>query len=178
MGGGRRNFLNDTQFDDENIRGLRTDGQDLLEEWKNLEGTRDYIWNREQLLNVDPATTDHILGLFGSAHMEYYADTVENNQLELYPTLAEMTGKAIDVLNKNEQGFFLFVEGGRIDHGHHDNWAKRALEETVQFSKAIELAVSKLNMSETLIVVTADHSHSFNMAGYPVRGKIFNIYLS
>jgi alkaline phosphatase len=154
LGGGRRNFVPNTMPDDEGVNGFRRDGQNLVDHWKNLEGGRDYIWNREQLMNVNPATTDHLLGLFGSSHIEYYADIVENNLQDRYPSLADMTGKAIDILSKNEQGYFLFVEGGRIDHGHHDNWAKRALEETRQFSEAIALAVSKLNMSETLVVRT------------------------
>jgi alkaline phosphatase len=157
FGGGRRNFLPNTVQDEDDLPGYRTDGRNLLDEWKNLEGGRDYIWNRAQLLNVNPDTTDHIFGLFGSSHIEYYADVVANNQQDRYPSLADMTGKAIDILSKNEQGYFLFVEGGRIDHGHHDNWAKRALEETRQFSDAISLAVSKLNMSETLVVCSAEY---------------------
>ena len=63
------------------------------------------------------------------------------------------------------------MEGGRIDHAHHDNLAKIATEEVVAFDKAINKAVSMVDKSETLILVTADHSHSFAISGYPKRGN-------
>lgn len=63
------------------------------------------------------------------------------------------------------------VEGGRIDHANHDNFAKIALEETVALDTAIETAMDKVKLKETLIVVTADHSHSLSMNGYPKRGN-------
>ena len=66
--------------------------------------------------------------------------------------------------------FFLSLTGGRIDHGHHDNLAKAALTETMSFDDAIINAQSLVSTEETLIVVTADHSHVFNIAGYPPRG--------
>ena len=64
----------------------------------------------------------------------------------------------------------LFV-GGRIDHGHHDGKAKKALHETLSFEDAIKQAVDITNEEETLIIVTADHSHVFDIAGYPKRGN-------
>lgn len=79
-----------------------------------------------------------------------------------------MVDKAIDILSKNEEGFFLFVEGGRIDHGHHKTRAHLALDETVEFSKSIELARNKLSEEDTLLVVTADHSHTMSYSGYGV----------
>jgi len=69
------------------------------------------------------------------------------------------------------QGFFLLVEGGRIDHAHHSNLALSALEETVAMDRAVSLAFKLTNPEETLIIVTADHSHSLNINGYPVRGN-------
>ena len=53
------------------------------------------------------------------------------------PSLAEMTDKALGVLSKNSNGFFLMVEGGRIDHALHGTNAKRALEDTLAFDSAI-----------------------------------------
>ena len=55
-----------------------------------------------------------------------------------------MVDKAIGLLKKNENGFFLMVEGGRIDKGHHENKAKHALEETLELEKAVKLAKSGL----------------------------------
>ena len=59
------------------------------------------------------------------------------------PSLAEMTGLAIDLLSKDEDGFFLMVEGGRIDHGHHAGNAERALTDTIAFSDAVRVALEK-----------------------------------
>ncbi len=85
------------------------------------------------------------------------------------PSLAEMTAKAIAILQRNPKGFFLLVEGGRIDHAHHGGNAARALEDTNAFDEAVKAALANTNARDTLIVVTADHSHVLTMAGYPSR---------
>lgn len=89
----------------------------------------------------------------------------------LQPTLEEMTKKAIEVLQKEPKGFVLFVEGGLIDTAHHSTKAKLALDETVEFSKAVESALHLTQEDDTLIVVTSDHAHTMTMAGYPKRGE-------
>lgn len=61
--------------------------------------------------------------------------------------------------------------GGRIDHGHHDGAAHKALMEAVEFDNAIERAGHLTNEDETLTVVTADHSHVFSFGGYTLRGS-------
>jgi alkaline phosphatase len=63
------------------------------------------------------------------------------------------------------------VEGGRIDHGHHAANAQRALTETIELANAVKVALAKTNASDTLIVVTADHSHTLSISGYPARGN-------
>lgn len=63
------------------------------------------------------------------------------------------------------------VESGRIDHGHHAGSAYTALTDTIAFADAIEAAVNAVDMRDTLILVTADHSHVFTIAGYPKRGN-------
>ena len=83
-----------------------------------------------------------------------------------------MTEKAIQFLKtKSSKGYFLFIEGGRIDHGHHKNNAYLALSEVVAMDRAVKKAIELTNEQETLILVTADHSHTFNINGYPVRGN-------
>lgn len=84
------------------------------------------------------------------------------------PTLKEMTEKSLEVLSKNENGFVLMVEGGRIDTAHHDTLAQLALDEANEFQKAIEFVKNKTNEEDTLIVVTADHSTSMTVSGYAV----------
>lgn len=102
----------------------------------------------------------------------YEVDSISDS----IPTLSEMTRKAIVILSKNENGFFLFVEGGRIDMAHHATKAHIALDETAEFAKAVKLAVDDLGDEDTLFVVTADHSHTMSYAGYAERGtNIFGI---
>jgi len=111
--------------------------------------------------------TFYVSGLFESKHMKYHLKA----NASIQPTLAEMTRKAIEILKKEENGFFLFVEGGLIDAAHHETVARLALDETVEFSKAVQQAVDMTSEDDTLIVVTSDHSHTMTMAGYPVRGN-------
>lgn len=101
--------------------------------------------------------------------MVYNRDVADTGAQDKEPTLAEMTDKAIDILSKNENGYFLFVEGQKIDSAHHSNYARLALDETLEFEKAVELARNKVNEEDTLIVVTSDHSHTVSYNGYGVR---------
>ena len=82
-----------------------------------------------------------------------------------------MTKLAIEILVRNPKGFFLMVEGGRIDHAHHDNNAYRALTDGIAFADAVQVATEMTDQAETLIIVTADHSHTFTLGGYPTRGN-------
>ena len=82
-----------------------------------------------------------------------------------------MTAKAIEILARNPRGWFLMVEGGRIDHAHHAGNAYRALTDTIALSDAVRAALAKVDLRDTLVIVTADHSHVFTMAGYPARGN-------
>ena len=82
-----------------------------------------------------------------------------------------MTSVALDVLSRDDDGFFLMVEAGRIDHGHHAGNARRALDDTIALSDAVRAAVEKVDLNDTLIVVTADHSHTLTISGYPKRGN-------
>jgi alkaline phosphatase len=95
-----------------------------------------------------------VSGLFESDHCPF---NLERDQ-QLDPSLTEMTEGAIKILSKNTQGYFLFVEGARIDMGHHEAMVHLALDETVEFSKAIERAVNLTSEEDTLIVVTSDHA--------------------
>lgn len=109
------------------------------------------------------------MGLFNESHMHYEAD--RHNDTAGEPSLTQMTEKAIDILDNNQKGFFLMVESGRIDHGHHAGSAYSALTDTIEFSQAVQTAVNQTNPEDTLILVTADHSHVFTIAGYPKRGN-------
>lgn len=169
LGGGRTYFLPNTVTEPEYAaKGKRKDGRDLTAEWQSKFGGT-YVWNKAGFDAIDPATTSHLMGLFENSHMQY--DTDRPNDTGGEPSLAEMTGKALDILEKNKKGFFLMVEGGRIDHGHHAGNAYRALTDAVALSDAVRTAMEKTDPNNTLIVVTADHSHVFTIAGYPKRGN-------
>ncbi|MEE4339134.1 alkaline phosphatase [Erythrobacter sp.] len=109
-----------------------------------------------------------VLGIFSPSHMTYVVDRAEDSS---EPTLTGMTAQAIERLERDPDGFYLMVESGRIDHAHHAGKAGYALEETVEFARAIRYAVENTDPAETLILVTADHSHVFTIAGYPRRGN-------
>jgi alkaline phosphatase len=82
-----------------------------------------------------------------------------------------MTRAAIARLKRNANGFVLLVEGGRIDHAHHDGNAYRALTDTIALSEAVQAAAELTSPQDTLILVTADHSHTLSFSGYPTRGN-------
>lgn len=174
LGGGRTYFLprpatggNDPEYS--SIPGRRTDGRDLTAEWKQSHAKSAYVWNKAQFDAVDPATTKRLLGLFEPSHMRYEHDRATDAAGE--PSLADMTRKAIQMLRKNGKGFYLMVEAGRIDHAHHAGNAHRALTDTIQLSEAVEVARQMTSDADTLIIVTADHSHTMTIAGYPSRGN-------
>jgi alkaline phosphatase len=83
-----------------------------------------------------------------------------------------MTAKAIQLLaaaSRRGPGYFLHVESGRIDHAHHAGNAYRALTDAQELDEAIGAAAQMVDLRETLIIVSADHSHVFNISGYPLR---------
>jgi alkaline phosphatase len=163
LGGGRAFFLPAT------ASGARVDGRDLVAEWKKKHPTGAYVARREELLAVDPAKTPRVFGLFAASHMKWEVDRAADPAGE--PSLSEMTAKALELLERSPKGYFLLVEAGRIDHGHHAGNAYRALGDTVELSNAVRVALEKTKRDQTLIVVTADHSHTLTIAGYPKRGN-------
>ncbi|MBK5911758.1 hypothetical protein CCR85_09695 [Rhodothalassium salexigens] len=172
FGGGRRHFLPEDQVDPESdgAYGRRVDGRDLIEDWRRRHGPgARFVWNTEQFRSLSPESDGPVLGLFEPSHMQYEADRADDRAGE--PPLSEMVDKALGFLEGHDDGYFLLVEGGRIDHAHHAGNAARALEETREFSKAVQVALDRTNVKDTLVLVTADHSHTFVMGGYPPRGN-------
>ena len=170
LGGGRAHFLPREEADPEypEATGRRKDGRDLIEEWQQLGNDRQYVWNAEQFQALEPGQ-GKVLGLFEPSHMQYEADRAEDAGGE--PSLATMTRFAIEALQSRNQPFFLMVEGGRIDHGHHAGNAFRALHDTLALDAAVAAAEGLLDPKRSLILVTADHSHTMTISGYPRRGN-------
>ncbi|XP_062987863.1 intestinal-type alkaline phosphatase 1-like [Elgaria multicarinata webbii] len=178
LGGGRKYMTPAGTPDPEyptafNKSGIRKDSQDLIAKWLNSSSGTKYVWNRTALLEAaDDPKVSRLMGLFEPGDMKYELN--RNNLTD--PSLAEMMEAAIKILSRNPKGFYLFVEGGKIDFGHHDGIAKRALTEAVEFDKAIQRAGELTQEHDTLSVVTADHSHVFTFGGYTLRGtSIFGL---
>lgn len=153
----------------------RPDGRNLINELKAKGYT--FVSDKASFDAAPVSLGSKIIGLFDQAftqgHMSYDLDRDPSKE----PSLAEMTTKSMDLLAKKGKGYFLMVEGGRIDHALHETNAKRALQDTVAFDNAIKAAIDKAkesdpNLTNTLIVVTADHDHTLLMQGYAkITGK-------
>ena len=168
---GGREAMTDTATPDPEypVRGRRSDGRNLISEWLAAQRGSRYVWKRDDLLAVDPRQTQHLIGLFEPGHMHHETDRKTDVAGE--PSLAEMTRKAIEILRENRKGYYLMVEGGRIDHAHHEGNAYRALTDAIALSDAVHMAATMTDIRDTLIMVTADHSHGLTMAGYVARGN-------
>jgi alkaline phosphatase len=173
MGGGRNHF---TPFDAATNKAGRADGRNLLAEL----AAKGYTVAATKADLAAAPTNKKFIGLFSSkSHLEYELDRTATPPLgegANQPSLAEMTTKAMDILSQNAGGYFLMVEGGRIDHALHGTNAKRALTDTIAFDEAIKAALEKAKktdptLANTLIVVTADHDHTLAFNGYGKRGN-------
>ncbi|XP_022781404.1 alkaline phosphatase-like isoform X2 [Stylophora pistillata] len=156
--GGRRELIPNNETDPEypDLKGERLDGRNLIQEWVDKFPNSQYVWNKTGFDHIDVSKVDHVMGLFEYSHMQYEVFRKEN---ETEPSIEEMTEKAISILKKNPKGYFLLVEGGRIDHGHHGTKAVRALNDAVAMAKACGKA-----------------SEMTNRAGYAKRGNpIFDL---
>lgn len=169
MGGGRGEFMtaqqSDPEYDDK--VGQRLDGRDLIAQWKQRHPDGNYVWNAQQFAAAP--MQGPLLGLFEPDHMQFSYDRPKDGAGE--PTLTEMTRAAIARLQHNPNGYVLLVEGGRIDHANHYGNAYRALTDTIALSEAVQAAVDATSADDTLVLVTADHSHTLSFVGYPVRGN-------
>ena len=142
--GGRKQF-----FLPESAGGMRKDGRNLLDEAKKSGYA---VVGTESELMIAPA--GKTLGLFHMSNMSYEID----RKLSQEPSLAVMTEKALKSLSANKKGFFLLVEGGRIDNAAHRNDAPATIHDTLAFDAAVGAAMefAKKNPN-TLLLVTADH---------------------
>ena len=96
-----------------------------------------------------------------TAHKLPYA----NPFVETVPTLTEMALAAINILDENDNGFFLMIEGGAIDWAAHYNHLGRMVEEEIAFNKTVEAVCawieSNSSWEETLVIVTGDHETGY-----------------
>ncbi|WP_206435804.1 alkaline phosphatase [Tsuneonella rigui] len=171
IGGGRSMFMPANAADPEypTKTGSRKDGRDLVGEWAAAHPGGTYAWNAAQFAAWNAEGKGPLFALFEPSHMQYEADRAGDPAGE--PALADMVEKAIRHLSRTKKGYVLYVEGGRIDHAHHAGNAYRALVDTVALDNAVARALSRVDLDDTLIVSTADHSHTLTINGYPSRGN-------
>jgi alkaline phosphatase len=142
--GGRKVF-----FLPEAENGKRKDGRNLVHEAR--QNGYEVVATAEEMKN---AQKEKILGLFNQGNMLFELDRKGSQE----PSLAEMTSKALDVLSRNKNGFFLMVEGGRIDHAAHMNDIGALIWDTLAFDEAVQVAYEFQRVNpDTLLIITADH---------------------
>ncbi|ODT82106.1 MAG: alkaline phosphatase [Pelagibacterium sp. SCN 64-44] len=161
LAGGARNFIPSTAQTPFGGKSSRQDDLDLVAR-AQAAGAR-FVTDRSGLEAVEAGSP--LLGLFTDSDMNY-----ETERPESEPSVADMTVAAIKALQGNENGFYLMVEGGRVDHANHAGNANRAFMDGVAFARAVALADEMTDDADTLIIVTADHEHAIAFNGYCGRG--------
>jgi len=174
LGGGRRHFL-PSQASDQNTAdfgqaaGERRDQANLVAQWQNTYPDGQYVFDETGFDAINSAATKRLMGLFADSHLQYEADRRANPGSQ--PSLSKMVKTGVEILSNDANGFLLIVESGRIDHAHHAGNAYGALHDTLELSRAVQMARELTDNTETLIVVTADHSHVMTLSGYAKRGN-------
>ena len=166
LGGGGARFLPAGQG------GMRDDGRNLIAEWQKSWPTGKFVSDAKGLRALSSGDTAPVLGLFNADHISFEHDRKDDAE----PGLREMARFALARLEgtkaaRGGKGYYLMIEGGRIDHAHHASNPYRALNEAQIFSATVADVLKSVNLDETLVLVTADHSHVFTIAGYPRRGN-------
>ena len=166
LGGGWARFLPK----DDPRGSSRNDGRDLFAEMRAkgyaVIGRQGELAAAAQAAQGTTQPVDKLLGLFARGTMSFEADRLGTSE----PSLAEMTGRAIDLLAQKRTGFLLIVEGHNIGEALDGSLARKALQEGRGFDDAVKVAIDKLRatdpeLRDTLVVATADHDHTLVMNG-------------
>lgn len=154
----------------------RPDGRELVAELQ----THGYTFVTDlTAMNAAPfAPGSRLIGLFDftddRGRMSHELDRNPTRE----PSLAQMTAKALDLLSRHAKGYILVVEAGGIGHALHANQARRALVDTIAFDDAVKVALDKVDLNRTLIVVTSDHDQPMTLIGGSRRGSdVLGLYL-
>ena len=137
------------------IKSKRKDDRNLLTQAQTA--GYELAFNADQL---DAVEGGKVLGLFSYSAMldgiSYTACKKADSCIQ--PSLADMTTKALDILSKDEDGFFLMIEGGQIDWAAHNNDAGDMLHQLLKFDESIQAVYDWVaDRNDTLVVITADH---------------------
>jgi alkaline phosphatase len=151
LGGGGAYFIPSSQKGSK-----RTDQKDIIELMK-AKGYG-FVENGSDLKALNPETVDKLFGLLSKSNMAYILDREGPKSLSDQPSLADMTKIALSIVGKNPKGFFIMIEGGRIDHACHTHDLKTMIVETIDFDAAVGVALSYQKAHpDVLVIVTADH---------------------
>jgi len=154
LGGGLQYFVGKNDSVPTGKESKRNDDRNLLADFAS-QGYA-FVYNGTAFQKVDAKKTEKLLGLFESSHLQYELE--RQSAKEMDPSLTEMTKKAIGILSKNPKGFFLMVEGGRIDHAGHERNLSKMVADTLAFDEAVKAALDFASQdNDTLVIVTADH---------------------
>lgn len=147
LGGGKAFWAGKAQR-----RSRRKDERDLLAEAR--QAGYQVVHTGSQLRKAELGKTPYLLGLFAWGNLPYGYD----QRGQAIPSLAQMTSAALEVLDPLPKGFFLMVEGGRIDHGGHSNDANRLVWEAIAFDQAVSVGLEYARKHpDTLVLFAADH---------------------
>ena len=151
MGGSLRHFIPKGEK-----KSKREDDKNLVEAMKTKGYT--YVAHAANLKAVDLAKCEKLFGLFAMSNMAYDIDRQNDAKLGAQPTIADMTRATLAIVARNPKGFFVMIEGGRIDHACHTHDLKASIEDTIAFDAAVEAALDfQKSHPDVLVLVTADH---------------------
>ncbi len=163
-GGGVRHFIPKSMVEKnadavgKTIKSKRKDERNLVQEFEG-KGYRTFIGMKgaKDFGHTDFSSVDKVFAAFTYTHLPYEIERI--NEYQEIPSIAQMTRAGIDVLSKDPDGFFLMVEGGRIDHAAHANDPTGVIYDTLAFDDAIKEAYQFYlqHKDDTLIVVVGDH---------------------
>ncbi len=163
LGGGARALVPAGSLVSQTLTGIarELDGESVREDAVNrveeLTGQGYAIASDSSSLREAATHATKLLGMFSAGHLPSVIDR-QNLDAPNVPTLAEMTGAALDILSRHDEGFFLLVEGGRIDFGGHANDAGTMLHEILDLDAAVGRALEyQQRHPGTLVLVTGDH---------------------
>lgn len=119
----------------------------------------DFVDSRESLLKLSGEALKPVLGVFSSSHLPFSIDRMNVPEIALkVPTLAEMSRAALARLRHAGDGFFLMIEGARIDHAGHANDTAASIHDQLAFEEALAAALEFVDRNpDTLLIVTTDH---------------------
>ncbi|MCI0711206.1 MAG: alkaline phosphatase [Chloroflexi bacterium] len=147
----------------------RSDDRDMYTEYEAAGYT--VATNATEMNDALAAGVERLIGIFRPGDMNVWLDrNVYTDNLGDFtdqPGLVDMTIAALSILSTNENGFYLEVEAASVDKQLHPLDFDRALADAIEFDRAIAAAAewAAANSPDTLIVVTADHAHGFDVWG-------------